>query len=600
MGNCCSCFRNCCNCCSCFQNCCTCLGFGCCCRLNGCCSCFACQCCFDRLLLPQQDPKSEQRKEILQKEREDYSFEPYGGLAGMPMILKGTSALISEATFQQFFNLTHVGFELLKGEIEGTIREILAHFGTKCSPLDEYKKLFRNPPAIADTWTQDTEFGYLRLAGLNPTRIFQINEANMAQKLAPDRFNVTDEFLAGLLPEGVTLARLAASKRLFMTESPETADMQLSNGNFVTAPIALYWLNEQNNQILPLAIQLYPDPTKGAGRIYTPKDKKNTWLAAKIHVAYTDMMIHSFNSHVFAMHTMMESIWIAMCRCLSEKHPLRAFFDPHFYQLLIVNFGIRKTLDPDGSLEKLTGIKNEGIVELVHRSFGVWSAKELDVDAEFAKRGVESIPNYCFRDDCKAYYNAVKSYARSIVKLVYTTPNDMIADYELKDFLDQCAEFGVRDLPKADSPDELAHFIAGLVFHATVRHSYVETAGFALYSYPPASPLKFTLPPTEMTADADLDDAKLQSHLATLTEAVDQIKLIRSVEIRADDNYYIGNYNCRYLAGLPGGQDVVEQFVTDLKAVDANIAKRNQDNVKKGLRPFTYFQLHDIYSSIWN
>jgi hypothetical protein len=592
MGNSACCQSNCC------QNCGVCLGCSCCCRINGCCSCLACRCCASPLLLPQQDANAAKRKVEVEKAAKIYEYQTLAG-TGTPVILKGGSALVDEATFQQFANLTDIGFNLLKGNITGEIREILAKFGKQCSPLDEYKKLFRNPPKIAETWRTDESFGYLRLAGLNPTRIFKIDSSNFANKINSSRFPVTDELLEGVLPQGETLQNLSSKNRLFMTESPETEGLNLPGGNFVPAPIALYYL-DANAKIMPLAIQLYEDPTKGAGLIYTPKSKKNTWLAAKIHVAYTDMMIHSFSSHVYAMHTAMESMWIIMNRCLSEKHPLLAFFTPHFYQLLIVNFGIRKTLDPNGDLEKLTGVKNAGIVELVRRSYASWTLDDIDVDKDFEKRGVNDIPGYYFRDDSKAYFGVMKKYAKSIVSLMYTTPNDMTADYELQHFLGECGGVGLYGMPKSDSLEDLSSFIAKVLFWCTVRHSYVETAGFALYPYPPASPLKFTLKPEEMTADVELDDAAIQKHLASMSEAADQIALIRSVEIRANDNYYLGYFSCKYLAGLEGADVVIGTFIEELKAVDKKIVERNQQLEKSGKTPFTYLELKDLYSSIWN
>ena len=93
------------------------------------------------------------------------------------------------------------------------------------------------------------------------------------------------------------------------------------------APVsALFYLDDKKN-LLSLGIRT----NVGANLTYTPLDKDNDWLLAKMMFNVADQF-HLQIYHLTATHNVGEALHEAAMRTLSDKHPIMAVLDRLNYQ----------------------------------------------------------------------------------------------------------------------------------------------------------------------------------------------------------------------------------------------------------------------------
>ena len=81
------------------------------------------------------------------------------------------------------------------------------------------------------------------------------------------------------------------------------------------------------------------------------------------------------------------------------------------------------------------GHGSDGFLELMQKGFREFS---FDTDWDFPqnikKRGVESLPNYHFRDDGMMIWTAINEYVNDILNLFYDSDDQVKNDPEIKDW----------------------------------------------------------------------------------------------------------------------------------------------------------------------
>jgi hypothetical protein len=93
------------------------------------------------------------------------------------------------------------------------------------------------------------------------------------------------------------------------------------------APVsALFYLNKQK-ELLPLGIRT----NIGENFTYTPLDKANDWLLAKIMFNVADQFFNQIY-HLTATHNVGEALHEAAMRTMSDSHPIMAVLDRLNYQ----------------------------------------------------------------------------------------------------------------------------------------------------------------------------------------------------------------------------------------------------------------------------
>ena len=117
---------------------------------------------------------------------------------------------------------------------------------------------------------------------------------------------------------GMTLQQLFQQGRLFYADYREQKNLP-STGMYSAACDAYFYIDAKSGDFLPLAIRT----NVGANLIYTRLDSANDWLLAKMMYNVNDFWFAQWN-HLAGTHEVVQIIWMAAIRSISQEHPVFA------------------------------------------------------------------------------------------------------------------------------------------------------------------------------------------------------------------------------------------------------------------------------------
>lgn len=175
---------------------------------------------------------------------------------------------------------------------------------------------------MLSNYTQDILFSMERLS-VNP---FSIKRLRPEDRLP---FVVDDETATNLT--GATLERLHEKGFLFYADHRAQANLPRT-ARYAAACDAYFYIDPISGDFLPLAIR----PNAGSDLIYTPLDEVNDWLLAKIMFNINDFWYTDWY-HFAGTHEVVEIVYEAAIRTLSDDHPILAILNRSKYPILTLN-----------------------------------------------------------------------------------------------------------------------------------------------------------------------------------------------------------------------------------------------------------------------
>ncbi|MFT3768382.1 MAG: lipoxygenase family protein [Minicystis sp.] len=383
-------------------------------------------------------------------------------------------------------------------EIAQFLGKLVGAYG-RAGDLQGYAQQFRTLPLpwSAGVYQTDEMFAQMRVVGPNPVMLRRADRADLAP------FGLDDDRLRRLTgqPEA-SINRALAAGALYLVDYKDLESLVPGTDplpKYVFAPRALFHVPEDGDRALrPLAVQT---AQAEGSPVYFPGDG-TAWEIAKMLVNMADGNYHELVSHLGLTHLLTEPFVLATLRQLDPQHPLNALLVPHFAGTLLINYAAQTTLITDGgAVDKLlTGT--------------IASARELSANAvkavryngsffpmSLAERGVDdtdALPDYPYRDDALALWQAIHAWVTEYVSVYYPTDGDVIGDYELQAWVQELATDGkIQDIgegaPGAPASIATASYLATLltqvIFTGSVQHAAVNFPQRTIMSFTPAMPL---------------------------------------------------------------------------------------------------------------
>ena len=460
--------------------------------------------------------------------------------------------------------------------------------------LEHYSHFYRlrHQPDVATRWKTDAEFARQRLNGVNPLLLQRITEI-------PGNFSVTEERVRDVLPNGVTLRSLLAEGRLFLCDWVELEGCPVAFGRFLSAPLALFWLN-QDRELMPLAIQL-AQSIATAKVVFTPADEPWLWLTARTHVQAADAALHEIVEHLFRTHFTMETVFVSMSRTLPPQHPVHQFLAPHFDGTLYINRGARETMIvPGGPIDESIAVGTDGAYWLIAQAWRSFSFTDLDLVEDLRRRGVDmaaDLPGYYYRDDALLLWDALTRYTERVLRHFYPDDASVADDEQLANWwieLTASDAGGISGIPGSNGRfrtfDELHQMVRTTIFTATCQHSAVNNGQYDIFGFIPNSPGAMYLPPP---TTLDISSEGLFTYgLPPFKAAATQLKLVHLLSTPPMSR--LGQYPTDFLREHQEVRMAVDSFLVALDDIAFTIDDRN----KRVPVPYTYLQPENIANSV--
>lgn len=372
----------------------------------------------------------------------------------------------------------------------------------KWDTFDDFDKLFvKIPlPSVKGNWHTDEQFGKNRT---QMSSVANLRAVPVDGKL-PELFGVTEADVEGQLPPGATLASEAAARHLFYLEFPYLQDLPTQEGRYSCSPFCLLRVrSETDSALIPLAIQLHRRPRDDSTNpIFTAADPGPDWLLAKSVVNHADMWQFQMNSHLLYTHLGMEAVVVVTHRRLSEAHPVFKLLKPFTkYHLGINSVGRLGLLGAGGLIEQVASFTVNGFIAIIARGYDEWTFADAAPPKMLADRGFDdpevraAIPDYHYANDALDLWTIVHDYVQDIMKLYYTSDQDVVDDTEVQAWAAELHESyehtkdGRARFPASFATiAELVETVAIFCFAVSVQHGVLNFAQYDTFGYIPNSP----------------------------------------------------------------------------------------------------------------
>uniref|UniRef100_A0A3B3T9G5 Lipoxygenase domain-containing protein n=1 Tax=Paramormyrops kingsleyae TaxID=1676925 RepID=A0A3B3T9G5_9TELE len=280
-----------------------------------------------------------------------------------------------------------------------TLLRRLSNFGRTWSKIDDIKRVFLFPSKravyISENWKDDAFFGSQFLNGCNPGMIEKCIEI--------------PEKIPGIIKVYPNIKELIQNGKIYMVDYKLLDDVKEAvidgHQQHLAAPIVL--LQEKDKGLMPIAIQLKQEPGK-ENPIFTPNDKPEAWLLAKIWVRNSDFYLHQLISHFLRTHLLAEVFFFSIFTSLHDHHPILRIFAATGRYTTPINVAARAALlNNTGFFMKYTALGKDVQYELLQRAFSQVTYKSLCLPDNLESRGVQNLMHYYYGEDALAIWGAI-------------------------------------------------------------------------------------------------------------------------------------------------------------------------------------------------
>ncbi|KAL1023803.1 hypothetical protein UPYG_G00046420 [Umbra pygmaea] len=368
--------------------------------------------------------------------------------------------------------------------------------------VDEIRKVFSGKRTIISDyvqihWKEDEFFGYQFLNGFNPMLIRRCS-------ILPPNFQVTEEMAKASLRGSNSLLKELQSGNIFLLDYKKLDGLKANVINrkkhYMTAPLVLLY-RTPDDKLTPIAIQLKQEPADD-NPIFLPTDSEYDWLLAKIFVRSADFQEHQLNVHLLRTHLLAEVFAVALLRNLPMVHPLYKLLIPHTRYTFQINVLARELLISNkGVFTQFAASGGEGMVEMLRRSMASLTYSSLCVPEDIIARGLESVPNFYYRDDGLKLWSIIHKFVEGVLGFYYKSDSEVQQDQEVQNWIKDIFDQGFLAQDSTGIPEsfstvlEFVKFVTMVMFTCSGQHSAVNSGQYDYGSWMPNTPITLQQPP---------------------------------------------------------------------------------------------------------
>ncbi|XP_062993460.1 hydroperoxide isomerase ALOXE3-like [Elgaria multicarinata webbii] len=520
----------------------------------------------------------EHRAEQLKKRQECYGWKEYA--PGWPRCLDVATTTDLDSNSKYLFTMTTVfAMRTAKSEFELRLKGF-SNLRESWQSLDDIRKVFwfnKNAVSeyVADHWMDDDFFGSQYLNGVNPVIIQKCTKI-------PENFPVTQEMVAGSLGESTNLQEELKKGNIFIVDYKILKDIPTceldGEQQYIEAPLCLLHLNLKG-QMMPVAIQISQTPGP-ENPIFLPSDSQWDWTLAKIWVRLANFHVHEVNTHLLEAHFLGEVYAMATLHQLPMCHPIYKLLIPHTRYIFHINTLARTgLLQAGGLLDKAAATGRDGMLELLARGTQATTYTSLCLPDDFKARGVDSLPNYYYRDDGMKIWTAIEKYVSGIVKFYYRCNKAVKDDPELQAWVHEIFTEAFLSRTSSGAPSsletssELIKFLTMIIFCCSARHAAVNSGQFDFAVWMPNTPSTLRQPPPKVKGTASLES--VLNTLPDVSSTCALLVVLSVVSSELGDLRRLGNYPDEHFTEEEPKRHIAT-FQARLAEISKEIEERNQ------------------------
>ncbi|XP_068123004.1 hydroperoxide isomerase ALOXE3-like [Hyperolius riggenbachi] len=447
---------------------------------------------------------------------------------------------------------------------------------------------------VSKIWKEDFFFGHQYLNGHNPILIKKCLQI-------PENFAVDDYMVAHSLGTCTSLQNEIEDGNIFLADYKILDGLPANksvNGKqqYLAAPLCLLWKNPQD-QLVPIAIQLSQTPGDDSP-IFLPSDNEYDWLLAKMWVHNSEFHIHELVSHFLQVHRLAETFNVATNRHLPICHPVYKLLIPHLRFTLEINFlASAKLVAPGGLFDQTTSLHSSVIGRFLKKAMEEVTYSSLCLPDDIQNRGLETVPNYLYREDGMKIWAAIEGFVSSVVNHYYTSDEMVCGDPELQAWVAEIFTNGFQENESSGIPssletkDSLIKYLTMVIFRCSAQHSAVGSSQFDFYSWIPNGPTTMKNPPPTAKGVTTMETI-----LATLPDVNTSAIVISNVWVLShepEDRRTLGSYPDVHFI-----EEEIQNFIKVFQDRLAEISKSIQERNEYSPLPYPYLNPSIIENSV--
>ncbi|XP_028258113.1 arachidonate 12-lipoxygenase, 12R-type-like [Parambassis ranga] len=534
------------------------------------------------------------RQQELKQREQDYRWDVY--TEGIPHCIKAENplSLPCEVRFS-FTKTTEFLFTASTGLTELNLKG-LADCKKTWTDIDSINRVFcckktKLSEYVQEHWKEDAFFGYQFLNGVNPMLIQRCTAL-------PDNFPVTDDMVT--LQGQRSLTDEMNEGNIFLCDYKRLDGLtpNIINGKkqYLMAPLVLFH-KIPDGALMPVAIQLKQTPADD-NPIFVPSDSEYDWLMAKIFVRSSDFSEHQLNAHLLRTHLLAEVFAVSLLRNVPMVHPLYKLLIPHTRYTLQINFLARLLLiSKTGVFTQFASSGGEAMVKILQRSLSSVTYSSLCIPDDIAERGLESVPNFFYRDDGLKLWEIIYRFVQGVLGHYYKNDEEVQQDSELQKWILDIFEHGFLSqadtgMPqKLTSVTELVKFVTMVIFTGSAQHSAVNTGQYDYGGWMPNTPISLQRPPP--TTKGTTSQATMLATFPDVNTTVQGMATMWLLSKQSSDFVPFGQYpEEHFTEEIP--YKMIKAFQEELNLLSAAIQSRN-----KSLEvPYTYMDPVAVENSV--